>query len=358
VTVNNAAADAISDATLYGFIDWNGDGDFDDTGEATSVAVPDGTVGVVSLNFNVPANALVGTNLGARFRLTTDILALNNNGAAGQANNGEVEDYIITVSATPPLPGTIGNRVWLDEDSNGFQDKGEDGIPNVTVQLKDSGGTVIATQTTDANGGYLFTNLPRGDYSVQVLGSTIPTGMTQTTTYPNTGGDFYNQDQSGTGYAITLGSGENNLTADFGYNWNPTGAVDTGGPANTVASLGDRLWIDSDGNGRQDQGEVGVAGAVVELFGAPGPDGIWGNADDVPYTAGGYNPGRTTDANGNYMFDNLPPGQYETRVVDTTTANYDVNAGQYTQTGDPDHFGTTWTCQRQRDDDSRLARTR
>lgn len=265
---------------------------------------------------------------------------------AASTSGPGANDHTFDIGFAPPttlLLGTIGNRVWLDEDSNGYQDKGEDGIPNVTVQLKDSGGTVIATQSTDANGGYLFTGLPAGTYSVKVLGSTIPAGMSQTTTYPNAGADFYNQDQSGTGYPITLGSGENNLTADFGYNWNPTNAVDTGGAANTVAALGDRLWIDSNGNGRQDEGEAGVQGAVVELFGSPGPDGIWGNGDDVPYTAGGYTPQRTTDANGNYMFDNLPPGQYETRVVDTSTANYDVNGGQYTQTGDPDHYGTTGT---------------
>ncbi|NJL75258.1 MAG: hypothetical protein HC892_09755 [Saprospiraceae bacterium] len=40
--------------------------------------------------------------------------------------------------------GSIGNYVWLDEDSNGLQDEGEAGIPNVQVDLKDMNGTVIA----------------------------------------------------------------------------------------------------------------------------------------------------------------------------------------------------------------------
>lgn len=98
VTVNNPAG-GIGDATLYGFIDWNADGDFDDAGEAVSATVPDNTIGTVNLNFNVPANAVTGTNLGARFRLTTDTLSLNNSGAIGFASNGEVEDYTITIVA-------------------------------------------------------------------------------------------------------------------------------------------------------------------------------------------------------------------------------------------------------------------
>ena len=98
VAVNNPAG-GIGAATLYGFIDWNNDGDFGDLGEAVSVAVPDGTVGNVALNFSVPLSATTGTSLGARFRLTTDTLALNNTGAQGPASNGEVEDYVVNVQA-------------------------------------------------------------------------------------------------------------------------------------------------------------------------------------------------------------------------------------------------------------------
>jgi uncharacterized surface anchored protein len=36
----------------------------------------------------------------------------------------------------------------------------------VTVQLKDSTGTVVQTTTTDANGNYTFNNVPAGNYTV------------------------------------------------------------------------------------------------------------------------------------------------------------------------------------------------
>lgn len=261
---------------------------------------------------------------------------------AGVGANNHTYDIGFAGALAEPLLGAIGNYVWVDEDSDGYQDEGEPGIPNVIVQLKNGNGGVIATLTTDSNGGYLFTDLPAGTYYVAADSTTIPTGLTQTTIYPNNGADFYNQNQSvGNGYQINLGAGEVNLTADFGYNWNPTNDVNTGGPANTVAALGDRIWIDSDGDGAQDDSEIGVSGVEVTIYGSPGPDETWGTNDDVPYTGGGYIPTRTTDENGNYMFDGLPPGQYLVRVTDSSSASHDVLGTQYTQTGDPDHFGTT-----------------
>ena len=49
---------------------------------------------------------------------------------------------------------------------------------------------------------------------------------------------------------------------------------------------------------------------------------------------GGYNPIRTTDSTGYYIFDDLPPGCY---VVVVTPP------GGYTQTGDPDKWGVPCT---------------
>ncbi|MBK8968294.1 MAG: HYR domain-containing protein [Lewinellaceae bacterium] len=95
-------------AKLTGFIDWNGDGDFDDAGEMTSVAVPDGTNGNVDLTFAVPVNSELNEDLGARFRLSTDAQASMS--PTGPAPDGEVEDYnvqvtcpaIVSVSASTP----------------------------------------------------------------------------------------------------------------------------------------------------------------------------------------------------------------------------------------------------------------
>ncbi len=228
-------------------------------------------------------------------------------------------------------PGVIGNYVWVDENNDGMQDEGEPGIPNVIVELLDGLGNVIDRQATDSHGGYLFTELPGGDYQVRVDESTLPPGMTQTTNPVNENGDFGNQSQA---YPITLPPGGENLTADFGYNYNPNGDVDGG---SGLAALGDRVWIDSDGDGVQDPDEIGVEGAQLTLTGA-GADGVFGTADDPAPTM------RTTDDNGYYLFDGLAPGAYQVEVTSSTGSHDVLNAAQYAQTGDPDEFASPATA--------------
>jgi hypothetical protein len=64
--------------------------------------------------------------------------------------------------------------------------------------------------------------------------------------------------------------------------------------------LGDRVWYDTNGDGIQDAGEVGVAGAVVELF--ESTDAIVGNQDDV---SRGFD---ITDSQGHYQLAGLIDG--------------------------------------------------
>jgi hypothetical protein len=62
--------------------------------------------------------------------------------------------------------------------------------------------------------------------------------------------------------------------------------------------IGNRVWLDSNGNGVQDPGETGIAGVTVRLYrpGA-GADGLPGTADDAASVARAV-----TDANGEYYF--------------------------------------------------------
>jgi hypothetical protein len=50
----------------------------------------------------------------------------------------------------------LGDFVWEDSNGNGVQDSGEAGLADVTVELKDTDGHVVATTTTDASGKYHF----------------------------------------------------------------------------------------------------------------------------------------------------------------------------------------------------------
>src|SRR5204862_192790 len=60
----------------------------------------------------------------------------------------------------------ISGKVYNDLNGNGSLDAGEPGIAGVSVAL--TGGTPSSpgTTTTDASGGYSFTGLPKGYYSV------------------------------------------------------------------------------------------------------------------------------------------------------------------------------------------------
>ena len=195
-------------------------------------------------------------------------------------------------------PGSIGDRVFLDLNGNGTFDAGE-GLSGITVSLTADvdGTTSTVTTTTDADGFYQFTGLPirRSDgesviaYTVAVVTATLPTGVTNTVD-PDGGNDNL--------WTGDLTANPNRTDVDFGYRG--------------TGSLGDFVWIDSNGNGFQGTAalEPGLPGVGLVLTWA-GPDGTFGNADDVTGAT-------TTTAAGAYRFGNLPPGFYRVAVTPST----------------------------------------
>ena len=213
----------------------------------------------------------------------------------------------------PSLLAAVGDRVWLDENADGIQDAGEAGIPNVTIEILDADSVVVATTITDMEGNYLVTGLAPGTYTVRVATNSLPAGLRPNQTYdPDATMDHQT--------TVTLSMGEVFRDADFGYNWTSATAVfdDTGNGA-----IGDRVWIDANGDGVQDPGEAGLAGVTVRLMVDLNSNGVYSAVFATT----------TTDAAGNYIFRNLPPGAY---VVEVSSSS--LPAG-YTQTGDPDDFG-------------------
>ncbi len=226
---------------------------------------------------------------------------------------------------------SIGNRVWLDEDSDGDQDAGEDGIGGVSVYLCRSNAspcdasTAIRTEVSDANGGYLFTNIPVLDYIVAIDTSTVPTNLVSNPTYDEDNGTLNPNHQT----IVSLTKIEEEyFTADFGYNWNNSPETETP-PPGTVGSIGDRIWFDANGDGTQDSNEAGINAVTVNLFTDPDNDGIFSNL--IATT--------TTDENGNYVFDGLPAGAY---VVETNPLSLPAGV-TWSQTGDPDEFAQVAT---------------
>ena len=107
--------------------------------------------------------------------------------AAG--DNSIDNDFGEVLAATPDLTGTIGGLVWRDADSDGQFDAGETLVSSVTVRLLDEDGNVVATTGTNTSGEYLFTGLPAGRYTVEVV---PPTG--DDLTVANQGNDATDSD--------------------------------------------------------------------------------------------------------------------------------------------------------------------
>ncbi len=97
-----------------------------------------------------------------------------------------------------------------------------------------------------------------------------------------------------------------------------------------LASIGDRVWFDVDGDGVQDADEPPLAGVrlTAVYFGA---DGLFGTADDETAV-------RTTDSQGNYFVRDLPGGTFRVSVDASTlpagmTASFDLDGTTATPNG-------------------------
>src|SRR6202007_784682 len=125
----------------------------------------------------------------------------------------------------------------------------------VKVILLDANGNPVAgaSAVTDASGHYQFDGLAPGKYSVQFDKSTLPEGYNFTSAAQGGPGSGGSDADTGTGQTaqITLASGDN--------------ATLRAGLVVQQATLGDRVWEDSNGNGVQDAGEAGIDGVKVDL---------------------------------------------------------------------------------------------
>ena len=186
------------------------------------------------------------------------------------------------------VPAELKGTVWHDANDDGIIQVDEERISGVVIQLFDVDGNMVAETITDAEGNYCFENLFPGEYCVKEI---QPTDFIDG---KDSLGDVGQQD-----YIVPqVGTVENdkfsniNLKGgDRGVNYN-FGELKLGAISGTV-------HVDNNGNCilEAENGERPLAGVTIELL----------NSDlEVIATT-------TTDANGNYSFDNLLPGTYSIR---------------------------------------------
>src|SRR5262249_47585976 len=139
-------------------------------------------------------------------------------------------------------------------------------------------GNMIANTATNAGGFYSFSGLAAGTYQVRFA---APPGYQFSPAHATSNNADSDADPA-TGLAgpVVLGPG--------GWNWDVDAGVYAPG-GGLGGNIGDRVWLDADGNGLQDPGEPGLADVPVDLL-----DGYGGL---VQWT--------TTDADGNYLFEGL-----------------------------------------------------
>jgi hypothetical protein len=155
-----------TNATLYGWIDYNGDGVFDNATERRSAAVPDGTDSqIVSLTFPLVPNGAVGETY-ARFRLSTDSAAAD---PVGPAADGEVEDYRIEI--TVPSRGVVesAKTIKIVGGSHGLPElpSGED-FGDSVVSLGDLDGDGVVDLAV-GNGEAVFILFMNSDGTVKTI---------------------------------------------------------------------------------------------------------------------------------------------------------------------------------------------
>ena len=276
-------------------------------------------------------------------------------------------DLTVDFGFTPLV--SLGNRVWNDNGAGllGMADDGEHngdepGINGVELRLLMADGVTPATDAdgnpvtavTDADGYYLFDRLLPGEYIVEILSTNFSTGnlaeMISSRPTEDDPDDDNDRDDNGIDDNDPASNGIRSGIVTLSVNAEPTetdldpnptipadapsahGSVNDNNSNLTVdfgfievVSLGNRVWFDSNSNGI-DNSEPPVVGAIVNLYRDVDNDGSAEPNVDVNRDGDTFDGGETgddgapiatttTDANGNYLFDNLAPGNYFVEIA-------------------------------------------
>ncbi len=199
------------------------------------------------------------------------------------------------------LLSSIAGDVTEDLDND---DNGDTPISGVTIELyedTDGDGVLdpaelaagpIATDVTDANGEYEFTDLPADDY---IVTQTQPAGLTDVSDEDESpDGDANDSDTTvDNTIAVTTTPGEDDTDNNF--------------VEETLGEISGTVSLDDDDDGTPDSPQAGVTVTLTEDL---NNNGVADPGEPQTTT--------TTDSNGEYSFPNLEPGDYLVTTTDPT----------------------------------------
>ena len=216
-----------------------------------------------------------------------------------------LEDYGIEVTASGSPVWTAAEEAWaapvsFSEDTDLYipimrfasvygqvwsLDGTENGVSKIPVTLLDASGKAVGARLTGSDGAYAFEGcLLPGEYSFSAV---LPDGYLFAGSLDAANRETLIQTQAdGTAvsvpFAVAMGDDLSGMDIGIG----------------ALGSIGDRAWLDENGNGMQDLGEPNMPGILIELY---------RNGDLAAST--------TTDLYGRYLLADLYPGEYEMRVT-------------------------------------------
>ncbi|WP_161602227.1 SdrD B-like domain-containing protein [Tautonia marina] len=276
--VNTIIVNASGAGNLSAWLDLDGNGVFDPTDQVLTDEPLVAGDNEVDLDLTAIGELEEGVDTFARFRFSTDAGL----GPLGEASDGEVEDYAVTIYAASDV-GIIIGQVFEDFDGDGLRDPTEVGLNDWTVELVTLDGVVVASTISatdgDNDGMYSFVDVIPGTYEIRQV---APEGdVTWLQTYP--GGE-----SGAVSYFIDVVPGQIGSApyVDAESDGTATWLADLG-PATDTFPLLAQFSLLSGGGGAGHGGDplnLTLFGTgVVERFAATDEDGD-GTAETVPAT--------------------------------------------------------------------------
>ncbi|MEM9848565.1 MAG: SdrD B-like domain-containing protein, partial [Bacteroidota bacterium] len=336
--IKDADEEGFADVTLDLYRDINGNGRLD-AGEPLFASTTTDMNGAYLFD-QLPLGAYIvdvtddAGVLAGYFHSTSPNQDANTNMGNDPMDNSKDDAFAVTIGSSIPNnlnvdfgyykdPAALGNFVWNDLNGNGLQDVGEPGIEGVDVTLEityPNGDMTTVIATTDANGFYEFPNLlldedyngqgadqpvhiisvetPVQDENNEVLEGFVPTnadvGMN----------DLIDSDDINGVLGLPVQGNENTAANADPALEDPVASYDFGFSQLELVGIGGTLFDDrGQGGGKFNDGaqngtEPGLPGVLVVLLDS--------NGNEVDRTV--------TDADGNYLFTGLTPGNYQVQV--------------------------------------------